>query len=293
MEVTAALGAPRQFDRLALSRSRHITGYVDCCRVLWKATGAKGRVPISDYACSAPIHFGTVLACAAQDEIHKSGVNPSSHARLSSALTTYLHAAAAGLQQDPSDICWFVQVPYNVGGSAEDSRTLLSNSASSSSPECCLSGSVAIDAASIECLILSAEHDFLQAFVEVDEDGPAAQSCSTAQPPMLSFLQGVADDSSRAAPGHKSGPSLPQKIASNAFDLGPAVGVPPDKCCMRRCGAPPPCTSLLLERPFRSSEQSGCRIVAGPVAIIRVVRCNHMLTWMLMHILGNQHSAKL
>lgn len=150
---------------------------------------------MSAYACSAPIHFGGLAGCAAQNILTDSAENPSSHKWLASALTSYMNAESAAVQRAPCDICWFVQFPYDVGTGSEAFGKLLSSSASSNSPECCLSGSIAIHATRIECLLLGAEHDMLEASAQAAD--ATTHDSSGAQQPLLSFLQGLVD----ASPG--------------------------------------------------------------------------------------------
>lgn len=179
-----------------------VSGY----RVLWKAGSAKARVPLSEYPCSAPIHFAGVLECASEVDDIAGAEDPCNHTWLPAALTTYMHDVASGLRHAPGDVCWFVQTPYIVardpeapGTTAEGSRsfTNLSNSACSASPECCLSGSIALDASRIECLLLSAEYDFVtQAIAAEPIDG--ADGCgqsSAPHLPTLEYLQGLVEGS--------------------------------------------------------------------------------------------------
>ena len=89
-----------------------------------------------------------------------------------SAISSYVHTTASQLKQAPEDIRWFAMYPCEVLTGKE-----LSFADDLSSPECILSASIATHAASVECMLLDAEHTIaeqsqgmLRKLLDVDEN---------------------------------------------------------------------------------------------------------------------------
>lgn len=87
------------------------------------------------------------------------------------AVDFHIRTVATQRHVSVSDVCWFVQLPYEVS-----SETCLSASSTVCTPECILSGSLTLNAVSIELMFLIAESGHIQHQIAPECCGPHAQN---------------------------------------------------------------------------------------------------------------------
>ena len=131
---------------------------------IWRVHHAPNPRP----SCAA-ISFRDIAAQNMQAAHSMVALNTDDNSWFQSALTSCLTAAASRLRRPVAEVRWFCEMCYEVLPGH-----LLSYSDDFSSPECILSGSLAVIGCNIESMMLDAEHCVAEA--SVGAQGPVSDS---------------------------------------------------------------------------------------------------------------------
>lgn len=148
---------------------------------------------------SAVVSYASVAACAPAESRASAATNSTSHDWFQPSLTAYIHGSASKLSVQPQDVTWVAQFPYPLpgGGFLSTACCLAESKASkhvSTAFSDALSQSTAQKACVVECLLLEAEHEYL----EISCAKSTKVSISASHTKSSKLLQDLRDDALRS-----------------------------------------------------------------------------------------------